>query len=79
MAGGLHTLEIGFRMEGAAAGTAPRRSLPRMTVGAGTVPTPYQAAQAADAGAQFLVSPGMDEAVPSAAGARDLARIFPGW
>ena len=44
-----------------------RRDLPAMTVGAGTVLTPYQAAQAANAGAQFLVAPGLDEAVLSAA------------
>ena len=76
MAGGLHTLEIVFRTEGAAEAIRQiRRSLPQMTVGAGTVLTPYQAAQAADAGAQFLVSPGMDEAVLSAAGARNLPYI----
>lgn len=76
MAGGLHTLEIVFRTEGAAEAIRQiRRSLPQMTVGAGTVLTPYQAAQAADAGAQFLVAPGMDEAVLSAAGARDLPYI----
>lgn len=76
MAGGLHTLEIVFRTEGAAEAIRQiRRDLPQMTVGAGTVLTPYQAAQAADAGAQFLVSPGMDEAVLSAAGTRSLPYI----
>jgi len=76
MAGGLHTLEIVFRTEGAAEAIRRiRRDLPLMTVGAGTVLTPYQAAQAADAGAQFLVAPGLDELVLAAALARDVPYI----
>ena len=68
MAGGLNIIEITFRTEGAAEAIRRiRRELPAMTVGAGTVLTPYQAAQAANAGAQFLVAPGLDEAVLSAA------------
>jgi 2-dehydro-3-deoxyphosphogluconate aldolase/(4S)-4-hydroxy-2-oxoglutarate aldolase len=46
-----------------------------MTVGAGTVLTPYQAAQAADAGAQFLVAPGLDESVLEAALGRNMPYI----
>ena len=46
-----------------------------MTVGAGTVLTPYQAAQAAEAGAQFLVAPGLDESVLASALARNLPYI----
>jgi 2-dehydro-3-deoxyphosphogluconate aldolase/(4S)-4-hydroxy-2-oxoglutarate aldolase len=76
MAGGLTTIEVTFRTEGAAEAIRRiRRDLPRMTVGAGTVLTPYQAAQAADAGAQFLVAPGLDELVLAAALARDVPYI----
>jgi len=76
MAGGLNIIEITFRTEGAAEAIGRiRRDLPTMTVGAGTVLTPYQAAQAADAGAQFLVAPGLDESVLAAALARNVAYI----
>ena len=76
MAGGLTTIEVTFRTEGAAEAIRRiRRDLPLMTVGAGTVLTPYQAAQAADAGAQFLVAPGLDELVLAAALARDVPYI----
>ena len=76
MAGGLNTIEVTFRTEGAAEAIRRiRRDLPPMAVGAGTVLTPYQAAQAADAGAQFLVAPGLDEAVLAAALARNVPYI----
>lgn len=76
LAGGLHTIEVTFRTEGAAEAIRRiRRDLPAMTVGAGTVLTPYQAAQAAEAGAQFLVAPGLDESVLAAALARNLPYI----
>jgi 2-dehydro-3-deoxyphosphogluconate aldolase/(4S)-4-hydroxy-2-oxoglutarate aldolase len=76
MAGGLKTIEITFRTEGAAEAIRRiRRALPQMTTGAGTVLTPYQAAQAADAGAQFLVAPGLDEPVLEAARTRNLLYI----
>ena len=39
------------------------RTLPKVLVGAGTVTTLEQAQSAVDAGATFLVSPGMSEAV----------------
>lgn len=75
-AGGLNTIEVTFRTEGAAEAIRRiRRDLPPMAVGAGTVLTPYQAAQAADAGAQFLVAPGLDEAVLAAALARNVPYI----
>lgn len=76
MAGGLNTIEVTFRTEAAAEAIRRiRRDLPLMTVGAGTVLTPYQAAQAADAGAQFLVAPGLDELVLAAALPRDVPYI----
>jgi 2-dehydro-3-deoxyphosphogluconate aldolase/(4S)-4-hydroxy-2-oxoglutarate aldolase len=76
MAGGLNLIEVTFRTEGAAEAIRRiRRTLPEMTVGAGTVLTPYQAAQAAEAGAQFLVAPGLDEAVLAAALARGVPYI----
>ena len=76
MAGGLNTIEVTFRTEGAVESIRRiRRDLPAMTVGAGTVLTPYQAAQAADAGAQFMVAPGLDEAVLASALARNVAYI----
>jgi len=76
MAGGLNTIEVTFRTEGATEAIRRiRRELPPMTVGAGTVLTPYQAAQAAEAGAQFLVAPGLDEPVLAAAQARGVPYI----
>jgi Entner-Doudoroff aldolase len=48
-----------------------------IVVGAGTVLTPAEAAGAVDAGARFLVSPVVDEAVIDVAGARDVA-MMPG-
>jgi 2-dehydro-3-deoxyphosphogluconate aldolase/(4S)-4-hydroxy-2-oxoglutarate aldolase len=76
MAGGLNTIEVTFRTEGAAEAIRRIRSaLPQMTVGAGTVLTPHQSAQAADAGAQFLVAPGLDEAVLAAARMRNMLYI----
>jgi 2-dehydro-3-deoxyphosphogluconate aldolase/(4S)-4-hydroxy-2-oxoglutarate aldolase len=76
MAGGLNTMEVTFRTAGAAdAIRRIRRELPQMTVGAGTVLTPHQSAQAADAGAQFMVAPGLDEAVLASARARNVPFI----
>jgi len=75
-AGGLNTIEVTFRTDAAAeAIRLIRRELPAMCVGAGTVLTPYQAAQAADAGAHFLVAPGLDESVLQAATARNVTYI----
>ena len=75
-AGGLNTIEVTFRTDAAAeAIRLIRRELPSMCVGAGTVLTPYQAAQAADAGAHFLVAPGLDESVLQAAKARNVTYI----
>ena len=62
--GGLPCAEVTFRTAGA--GEAIRRMTdahPEMLVGAGTVLTPQQAAQARSAGASFVVSPGFNPAV----------------
>lgn len=62
--GGLPLVEITFRTE-AALDSMRRiaRSLPDVLMGAGTVTTLEQARSAVDAGAAFLVSPGLSEAV----------------
>ena len=75
-AGGLNTMEVTFRTDAAAEAIRRiRQEVPGMCIGAGTVLTPYQAAQAAEAGAQFLVAPGLDESVLSAALARNVPYI----
>lgn len=68
LAGGLNVIEITFRTAVAAEAIRRIRSaLPAARIGAGTVLTADQALQAADAGAQFGVSPGLNEAVLAAA------------
>ncbi len=62
--GGLPIAEVTFRT--AAAGEALRRMTgenPDILVGAGTVLTPTQAAEAVDAGAKFIVAPGFGPAI----------------
>jgi 2-dehydro-3-deoxyphosphogluconate aldolase/(4S)-4-hydroxy-2-oxoglutarate aldolase len=62
--GGLPVAEVTFRT--AAAGEALRRMTgenPDILVGAGTVLTPQQAAEAVDAGAKFIVAPGFGPAI----------------
>lgn len=73
LAGGIDVVEITLRSDAAVGAIAAiRRECTAMTVGAGTVWTPEQAAQAAGAGAQFLVSPGIADAVQDAAAAARL-------
>lgn len=77
-AGGLSSLEITFRT--AAAGEALRRiaaERPNLLIGAGTVLTPEQAALAKDAGATFVLSPGLNRRVVAWCQDHDLP-IFPG-
>ena len=65
--GGLTVLEVTFRTEAAApAIVAIARELPDAVVGAGTLLRPNDITQALEAGAKFLVSPGM---VPELVGA----------
>jgi|SRR5688572_7793050 len=64
LAGGLSIAEITLRTEAALESIrAIAREVPDVIVGAGTVVTWEQAQAARDAGAQFLVSPGMVEQV----------------
>lgn len=60
-AGGLPAAEITFRTDAAEGSIrAMARRFPEMAVGAGTVTTVEQAKRAVDAGASFLVSPGVN-------------------
>jgi 2-dehydro-3-deoxyphosphogluconate aldolase/(4S)-4-hydroxy-2-oxoglutarate aldolase len=62
--GGVPVIEVTLRSEVAlAAIEAIRRSVPDMNVGAGTLWTAQQTMQAASAGAEFIVSPGIADAV----------------
>ena len=64
MQGGVPVAEVTFRAAGAEqAISRMRKHDSRMLVGAGTVLTTEQAAQALDAGAQFLVAPGFSPRV----------------
>jgi 2-dehydro-3-deoxyphosphogluconate aldolase/(4S)-4-hydroxy-2-oxoglutarate aldolase len=68
LGGGLTIMEITLRTaEGASAISAIRRRFPEMTIGAGTLLRPDDFPRAAAAGAQFGVSPGMDQALAEAA------------
>ncbi len=59
--GGIDAVEVTFRTDAAAEAIALlRRERPDVLVGAGTVLTPAQVSAAADAGAQFLVAPGLN-------------------
>ena len=60
----IHSAEITFRTEYAAeAITVAARNFPYMNVGAGTVINAEQCRQALDAGAKFIVSPGLSVSV----------------
>ncbi len=66
--GGVSVMELTLRTPAAlAALAAVARSVPEMTVGAGTVLTPAQVLQARDAGAAFAVAPGFNPRVVDAA------------
>ena len=61
IAGGVPVAEVTFRAAGAAiAIQTMREQFPEMLVGAGTVLTTAQVDEAMAAGAQFIVTPGMD-------------------
>ncbi|HWD03918.1 MAG TPA: bifunctional 4-hydroxy-2-oxoglutarate aldolase/2-dehydro-3-deoxy-phosphogluconate aldolase [Amycolatopsis sp.] len=64
LAGGIGVIELTLRTPVAlAAIERVAAQVPEIVVGAGTVTSPAQAAQAADAGAKFLVTPGCTDAV----------------
>lgn len=74
--GGLPAAEITFRAPGAAeAVAAVAASGIEIAVGAGTVTTAEQVDAAADAGAQYIVSPGVSPSVVGRAAARGLPAI----
>ncbi|MEA4898643.1 bifunctional 4-hydroxy-2-oxoglutarate aldolase/2-dehydro-3-deoxy-phosphogluconate aldolase [Bacillota bacterium Meth-B3] len=76
--GGINVMEITFRTAAAKASIATvAREVKEMTVGAGTVIDKRQLGEAADAGAQFIVSPGSDRALIQDAQTRGLP-IVPG-
>ncbi|MGD0743800.1 MAG: bifunctional 4-hydroxy-2-oxoglutarate aldolase/2-dehydro-3-deoxy-phosphogluconate aldolase [Verrucomicrobiota bacterium] len=78
LAGGLNVMEITFRTAAAAESIQRiRQHLPQMSIGAGTLLSPEQVQRALDAGAQFGVSPGLDEAVLAAAEKQQMP-FFPG-
>ena len=66
-AGGLAVLEITLRTDGALPAIRAMAELDGVTVGAGTVTSAAEASAAIDAGARFLVSPGLSEPVLDAA------------
>lgn len=61
VAGGLKVLEVTLRTPAALEAIAEMKKVPGAIVGAGTVVNPDQFKQAVDAGAEFIVSPGMTE------------------
>lgn len=78
LAGGIRTIEITLRTP---AGLEGIRALANagldMAIGAGTVTTPDLLKQATDAGAEFLVSPGLTETLATAANGNS-APLLPG-
>lgn len=78
LAGGLNVIEVTFRTASAAEAIVRiRKSVPQITIGAGTLLTVDNVKRAADVGAQFGVSPGLNEAVVLAA-AKTWMPFFPG-
>jgi len=76
--GGLTVVEVLLRTKGALQCLAAiQKSCPDTVVGAGTVLGEEQAVASIDAGAQFIVSPGLDESVIAVAKAHDVP-VFPG-
>ena len=79
MRGGVTTLEVTLTTPGAMAAIAllAERFVPTALVGAGSVLNADDVAQAADRGAQFIVSPVCTQEIIDCAHARDLA-VMPG-
>lgn len=77
MAGGLPVAEVTFRTAAAADSIRAMSAVDGLIVGAGTVLNPGQVAQAVDAGAQFVVSPGLRRDVVLAAQAAGIS-VLPG-
>jgi 2-dehydro-3-deoxyphosphogluconate aldolase/(4S)-4-hydroxy-2-oxoglutarate aldolase len=78
LAGGIDVIEITFRTGAAAQAIAAiAAEAPDMTPGAGTVLTPDHLQAAKDAGARFIVSPGLDADIVKAAQSYGLT-VIPG-
>ena len=78
LAGGLNVMEITFRTAAAAESIQRiRQNVPQMSIGAGTLLSPEQVQRAIDVGAQFGVSPGLNETVLAAANKHQMP-FFPG-
>lgn len=78
LAGGLKVMEVTFRTAEAAESIRRiREGVPQIIIGAGTLLTADNVKQAVDAGAQFGVSPGLNESVSAAAQGSKLP-LFPG-
>lgn len=77
MAGGLPVAEVTFRTSAAAESIRAMSAIEGLIVGAGTVLTPAQVEQAVEAGASFIVSPGLRRDVVLAAQAAGLP-VLPG-
>jgi 2-dehydro-3-deoxyphosphogluconate aldolase / (4S)-4-hydroxy-2-oxoglutarate aldolase len=75
--GGVDCIEVTFRTAAAAEAIRRARTVDGMLVGAGTVLSPEQAAEAAAAGADFAVAPGTNAAVVEACRRLGLP-FFPG-
>ena len=77
-AGGLTVIEVVMRTEEALdCMAAITKAVPDAITGAGTVLSAEQAKRAVDAGAQFIVSPGLDDGVVAVAKDHNLP-VFPG-
>lgn len=77
LAGGLSCIEVTFRTPAAAQAIRRAREVDGMLVGAGTVLSPDQAREAAQAGAHFAVAPGTNDDVVRACRDHGLP-FFPG-
>lgn len=77
VAGGLRVLEVTLRTAAAAEAIRRMASVPGAIVGAGTVLNRDDARRAVDAGATFLISPGMTERLAQAASDESVA-FLPG-
>jgi 2-dehydro-3-deoxyphosphogluconate aldolase / (4S)-4-hydroxy-2-oxoglutarate aldolase len=75
VAGGLAVLEVTLRTPGAIAAIRQMSKVPGAIVGAGTVLNQNQLDEAADAGAQFIVSPGLSEPLSRAVARSEIAYL----
>ena len=69
---GLPVIEMTLRTPGALSALRAMAKVPGAITGAGTVTNPQLLAQAADAGAQFIVSPGLTEKMAEAVAATSI-------